>query len=297
MAAVNTELLAQLAATPLKESIPAEALQDALSRPPFVALPGSFNVRDVGAYSAGYVKPRVIFRSGMLDNIPEASWPILRSELGLSKIYDFRRADEVRVPLCNTDGIDVISCPYNDGSKDAPDFVSAVFAISNSATVDKAYADLYDVILRGHVSGYKQVFEKLKTAKEDDAVLFHCTAGKDRTGIMTALIFDLVGAPNDVIANEYALTRIGLEPHREKFLPHIIKSYGKDKSAANPDGTLSEEDIAKLTHLLGSYKEVMAAFLERLKEEYGGAEGYVKNHLGLSDDDINEIRTNLRPTA
>lgn len=122
-------------------------------------------------------------------------------------------------------------------------------------------------------------------------------AGKDRTGIMAALIFDLVGAPNDVIVNEYALTRIGLEPHREKFLPHIIKSYGKDKSAANPDGIPSEEVIAKLTHLLGSYKETMVAFLERLKEEYGGAEGYVKNHLGLSDDDINEIRTNLKPSA
>lgn len=109
---------------------------------------------------------------------------------------------------------------------------------------------------------------------------------------MAALILDLMGAPAEHIADEYALTRIGMEPLREKLLPSVIDSYGK-RTGGGKEG----EDLTPLTHLLGSYKKVMLAFLKNLEEEYGGAVGYMKNNLGLSDADIEEIRKNLRPSA
>jgi hypothetical protein len=96
--------------------------------------------------------------------------------------------------------------------------------------------------------------------------------------------------------NEYALTRIGIEPSREYLFPNIVRSVASN---------IKEADIADVTadlppgifSILGSYASVMEDFMARLKSEYGGAEGYVKNHLGLTDQDIKEIRENLQPRA
>lgn len=159
----------------LDKPIPKDLLQDALAKPPFILLPGSFNVRDVGTFAPGYVKPRTVFRSGMLDFIPQSNQPLLRSELGLSKIYDFRRSDEIKAPLVQVEGIEVLHCPYMNGEEAPPETDPANFALKDGETVGQGFRDMYDCILDGYTGGYREVFEALKTAKANDAVLFHCT--------------------------------------------------------------------------------------------------------------------------
>ncbi|KAK2608600.1 hypothetical protein QQS21_002826 [Conoideocrella luteorostrata] len=295
---VDTQLLSSLATTPAEHTIDPEILGPILSNPPFISLPGSMNVRDIGAYSPGYVKPGIIFRSGTLDYLPESSRPLLRSQLGLRKIFDFRRRDEVKKPLCEVDGIQILSFPFKDGQVEDVPLDLADFVSQHGELSSKGFREMYDLILEGYTTGYREVFEALKTVHDGNAVLFHCAGGKDRTGVMSALILDLMGAPASVIAEEYALTRIGVEPLRETMLPVVVLELSGVVQADHEDAAAAVQrglQVPGVRGVLSSDAGVMVDFVERLKENHGGAEGYLTNKLGFVEADIMQIRDNLRP--
>ena len=64
--------------------------------------------------------------------------------------------------------------------------------------------------------------------KPQEPCLVHCTAGKDRTGILVALILQLVGVEDHVIAEEYALTEVGLAAWKDIILKHLMKDMGEE---------------------------------------------------------------------
>jgi len=108
-----------------------------------------------------------------------------------------------------------------------------------------------------------------------------CTAGKDRTGIVAAILLKLAGVDNHLIAKDYSLTRVGREPDREKVLRRLMK---EPMFAANAEAAM---------RLLTSRYETMIAFFDLLEEKYGGVETYVKTYTGLTDEDLKTIRSNL----
>jgi len=111
--------------------------------------------------------------------------------------------------------------------------------------------------------------------------LIHCTAGKDRTGTIVAVIQMLLGVDDEEIVKDYTLTTIGLAP----ALPALVERFkAHDVYRDNWEGTVN---------MSSSKPEWIVAFLSRFREKYGTAEGYVKDQVGLSDEDIEKIRTNL----
>jgi len=77
----------------------------------------------------------------------------------------------------------------------------------------------YRALLRDSAEGIELALGHLRTATDaGEGALLHCTAGKDRTGVVTALLFAAVGTPSDVIADEYALTDARIEPLRPRLL-------------------------------------------------------------------------------
>ena len=175
-------LLSDLASISPREPLPADALQRALASPPFVALPGALNLRDVGAVAPAFVRPGKVFRSGTLDFLPAAGRAALRSELGVSTVFDLRRSDEVKPPSAVApppDGEDaditVVSCPYMDGSRMPNAIVFADFAPQADGSLGPGFRNMYDDILRGYTTGYRKVFERIRDGADEEAVLFHCT--------------------------------------------------------------------------------------------------------------------------
>jgi protein tyrosine/serine phosphatase len=108
------------------------------------------------------------------------------------------------------------------------------------------------------------------------------TAGKDRTGILAALILGLTGAPPEAIAMDYALTRIGVEPAHEQLLAVLQSQTG------------FSFDQPGFVEMCSIQSKTMLSFLEMLDERWDGVEGYVKGGLGLEDVDIELIKENLR---
>jgi len=112
-------------------------------------------------------------------------------------------------------------------------------------------------------------------------MIIHCTAGKDRTGLICALILSLCGVQDETVAFEYSLTESGLVKWKQKAGIELM---------ANPvlgftrDGALN---------MLSARATNMLATLEMIRQKYGGPEGYVIEKCGLSKEEISLIRSNL----
>jgi hypothetical protein len=210
--ALDKTLLSLVAQTPIDEAISSEQLNVALSNHPFVALPGSLNIRDIGLFAPEYIKPNVIFRSGTLDFIPETSRSVLHSQQGISKIYDFRREDEVKQLRYQIDGIDMISCPYKDGTESPMPTIVSDFAPVEGQDFCLGYRLMYDDILDGYTTGYRKVFEALRDAKQGNAILFHCTGKLFRKCLGSDQPFKFFYLTKDLAANFTSLKRAKIAP-------------------------------------------------------------------------------------
>ncbi len=74
----------------------------------------------------------------------------------------------------------------------------------------------------------------------------HCTAGKDRTGVICALVLSLCGVPDAVVAHEYALTDLGLAPRREEFIAQLLKTEPIRGNRAAAERMISARQVAPL---------------------------------------------------
>jgi protein-tyrosine phosphatase len=129
---------------------------------------------------------------------------------------------------------------------------------------------------------FKQVFQRI-AAQRDGTVLFHCTAGKDRTGMIAALLLDLAGVPHEEIVHNYAISA------------HYLEGQPKD-SAMNAqlmEMIRQHPEIGrKMAGMAGTAPENMEMFLAALTKQYGGAKGYLKT-IGLSDAEIRSLQVRL----
>lgn len=191
------------------------------------------------------------------------------------------------------------------------------------------YLKMYGEVLHTHKDAYKAVFEELRDGQ--GGVLFHCTgslavqfstlmspsfanyhlqdswitnksfngtAGKDRTGILAALILALTGALREAIAEDYALTRIGVEPFRMHLMGALLKQMGKSPT----DDVLEEPGMEVLCGAQGSSVLWMLDWMDETwtlevgdvpLSSYPGVEGYLMKVLGFNKVDIGTIRTKL----
>jgi protein tyrosine/serine phosphatase len=116
------------------------------------------------------------------------------------------------------------------------------------------------------------------------------TAGKDRTGVLAALILLLINRPRDEIINDYILTRVGLESARENLMEAFAMNMESDEVDISQ---LSPEALGML-ELCGVRATAMAEFLKHFEATYeNGIEGYLTNGMGFSQTDVEAMRKNL----
>jgi len=109
------------------------------------------------------------------------------------------------------------------------------------------------------------------------AALFHCSAGKDRTGLLAALLLESVGVDRATVLEDFALTDARIEPLRQRLLEQAEK-----------DGVPRSE----FQRLLGAKPELMEPALEHLDAEHGGAVAYLAR-AGVSDDTFAALEAKL----
>ena len=146
----------------------------------------------------------------------------------------------------------------------------------------------HDVMLRvyrGFVeeSGAREAFAGVMShvADAERAVLFHCTAGKDRTGWAAALLLHLAGVDDATILEDYLLTNTFSSATRAKYLGMVREHLGEDKV-----DVYERVMVADAAYLQAGYDAVSAA--------YGDRRGYVRDGLGLDDATVGRLQSRLR---
>jgi protein-tyrosine phosphatase len=134
-------------------------------------------------------------------------------------------------------------------------------------------AGFYPGMIDSHRTQFREVFAEL-LENADGAVLYHCTAGKDRTGVQTALILTALGVPRDVILADFELSNTYYRP----------KLTEADR--ANPLAQLPPDVIAVF---MGVDRAYLQAFFKAAEERYGSAEAYLAE-LGVGPAERQALR-------
>lgn len=232
-----------------------------------VALENAYNVREIGGYATregGQTRPGWIYRGDSLHRLSVDDQARLR-ERGVRTIIDLRRHDEI------TSAPNVFA--------DAPDmtyrhislFVTRPSAGVQAGTFPLALTEVYRYILETSQAPMHLVMSEILSS--EGTVLFHCTAGKDRTGIIAALLLDLAGVDREDIIRDYALT--------ETYIAPLMNELRESRPAAMP--------LELYVKLLDAKPEFMRETLAHLDATYGGSAGYLRT-LGWRDEDVARLR-------
>jgi protein tyrosine/serine phosphatase len=278
----------------MDQAIPSPELARALASHPFVPLEGSFNTRTLS--TPGYVQAGLIYRSGSLAGLTQKGQEQLVRGLNVRTIFDLRSGGEKKAfPLPSLEqehGVRIASVT-SDSPPAAMDLTDFVPRPNNPALWNggaHGFSKSYLEILAIYQTAFREVFSHL-IENPGSPILFNCTAGKDRTGTLAALIQAVAGVPDNEIANDYALSRIGMEPQKE-FLSGLVKLWLPDWN----DETPGARDFSNVR------TEYMLQFLEDARSKYGGgsvtgeswARQYAGNELGFSREQIEILVNNLK---
>jgi protein-tyrosine phosphatase len=173
----------------------------------WIILDGANNTRDLGGYITrdGRVRWRTVYRSGRLSGLTDAGSKTY-CDLGIRRVIDFRYRMACS-PLFNGDAFSVFRC-------------SSVTLLPVHAVSSKS-AHPYVENARQNSESYRHAFE-LIASSDNLPVLFHCLAGKDRTGIMAALLLTLLGVNRETVLEDFMLSNHVERPVNRAYMSELF---------------------------------------------------------------------------
>jgi protein-tyrosine phosphatase len=234
---------------------------------PLGAVPGAFNLRDLGGIetSSGPVRPRLLLRSEALAHLAPEGRDALR-RLGLRTAIDLREPIERELDRVELDA-EVRAVPVLGGDVDT------------SAAADQR--TLYREILERCGERIAAAARLLSEPDTTPALVF-CSAGKDRTGLVCALVLSALGASDDDVAADYTLSEHA-----------VTGAFRAELEARARRAGLSEQALAVQ---LGAPRELMLEVLADLRTAHGGAAAYLARH-GAGPDVVEALRRALVDAA
>jgi len=256
-----------------------EATESVMTR--VVALDGGINFRDLGGYETIHgqrVKWRKIMRCGHLAALSDADIDTL-DVIGINKIHDFRRKEEqAQSPSCaiRAEFIDDYQISVGDISRFWEFlFDGALTAEASHQLVVNSYRSCIDSVIPAFSRFMRGIVDNVEGAS-----VFHCSAGKDRTGMAAALILSALEVPRETIIADYMLT---------------IQHYDSSKLIAIVEGHLRSAKVESwdrdwLIPYCSVHEDNIVAFLDAIDARYGSVGNYLTTALGMSDTDIEKMK-------
>jgi protein-tyrosine phosphatase len=239
-----------------------------------IALEGAVNFRDLGGYATEdglRTRWRVLFRADGLSELTETDLEVMR-ELGIRTVVDLRSGQEVEQSRFNVEAHPVTfhHYPFIKALPNAEDFARAPGFLGTQ------YTEMLD-------EATPQIIGALSALAAPDArpAVFHCTAGKDRTGLLSALVLSLLGVPEETVVADYALSGAAMSRLRTK----LIEKY--------PDG---ESVIADSDVLFSADPANMVTLFAHLRNRYGTVAEYAAR-VGVPGDVVQRLRQSLLEPA
>ncbi len=233
-------------------------------------LRGALNFRDLGGY-AGHdgrlVRWRRLFRSDHLASLTPDDVVAL-SAIGLARVCDFRGEAERAPLICAMSGLAVHSLPIEPTVvQGISDLLAAGQRLTEPDTV-RLMQQTYRAFVRDNAERFAGLFRLL--LESDTPLVFHCTAGKDRTGFAAALILLALGVPRHVVMQDYLLTN------------QFFRMPGGNS------GQLPKEVLDVLWRV---QEDFLDAALQAVESDYGSVLDYLDKALGVRPKDQQRLAT------
>lgn len=261
-----------------------------------IKLNGVHNTRDLGGYQTldgRRIKNRHLIRSGELMNTTKEDRETLFETCGVAKVIDFRTDLErsrkpdplwpgvewVVNPILSAEvmGISTGQAKEGDGPMDM--FIGHAASLKGNAIsyISPLYGNL--ALNEFAVSQYRRFFELLiEHDNEKGPVLWHCSAGKDRVGIGTALLLLALGADRELVIGDYLKSN--------EYMKDEIEAVGRLAYEKTGDRAVAETVMI----LDGVAREYIETAFENMEESYGSVENYLEKAMGLTAERRNLLK-------
>jgi protein-tyrosine phosphatase len=251
-------------------------------------LKGGRNFRDLGGYRAAggrQVRWGKLYRSGVMAGLTLEDMTYLRS-LGLTVICDLRspqeRASEPN-PFIKAGGVEVVAVDYK-----MPGGLGALARAKTREEAVTAFANAYIEFLDVLAPQYTDMFARMVHGQVPLAM--NCTAGKDRTGVGSALVLSVLGVSRDTVVADYALSQVYTPA--SVYMRQAADPAKAPATGLPPDQTkaLSAMPNAAMQVMMGSDPDVMRQALAQVDAKFGGPVKLAKDRFGLTDAAIAHLR-------
>ncbi|MFY0254098.1 tyrosine-protein phosphatase [Chitinophaga sp. 30R24] len=229
-----------------------------------VRMQGTVNFRDVGGYKTTDGRSVVwgkVFRSADVSRLTEQDLSVLEQK-HIHTVIDFRGVKEAAVaPDHLLPHTDYQLCPA--GSDSLPGMAQMVDMIKSGGNwLDQFYGNTTYLSAR-----YKPLFQKLLVLPANESLMYHCTGGRDRTGMATALFLYVLGVPQSVIEADFTASNVYLLPMNNQMYSGLQKGTGLD-----------EATIRKAMELK---PELLHSLFNAIKNRYGTVDNFFEKELGI----------------
>lgn len=237
-------------------------------------LVGAPNFRDLGGYAGAdgrRVRHGRVFRSGHLARLRPEDLALLGEHLGPRvRVLDLRGSHERLALPCLIPGASVHSLPFEPAVANRLE-ARAAQGLPLTAEVARQYMqDAYRVFVRDYRPALAAVFRHALEA-DGEPLVIHCAAGKDRTGLVSALLLLALGVSRDDVMDDFLHTaeRFHWQPREGRFPLEVMRA-------------IAATDASYLEAALGA-----------IDEDFGGIAGFLRDALGLDDAQVVRLRGSL----
>ncbi len=241
-----------------------------------ITLQGASNFRDLGGYPAAggkHVKWGHLYRSADISKLTDVDLRALQSR-HVALVCDLRGPQEVaQAPDRLPAGARSLALPAGSEKIDPRLLMGGGPRIDRDSLMRAVYTNTSFFKAK-----YKPLFDELLVLPGTEALLFHCSAGKDRTGIGAALVLAALGVDRATILKDYAATDTYWQAGREQSLQRLAQA---GMSAAAVDA---------VRPLLAANPAYLAATFAALDQQYGSVENYLASELGLTPKKVKALR-------
>jgi len=244
-----------------------------------LAWAGCLNVRDLGGHrtaSGGETRFGSIVRADDVHQLNDIGWKEL-AHYGVRTVVDLRGEHERSEDPLREVPVEVVHVPFMEASEADWEEIAEEIEAAAAAAPDVATStrDVYLIFLERFGRNLAAALRAVANAPEGGIVI-HCVGGKDRTGLLVALLLHLAGVPDEEIADDYALSEERLRERHEAWYA----------------AAASQEELERLRRIAQTPRASMLGVFEKVRRRYGSVEGYLRS-IGLTDDELDRLRARL----
>ena len=275
----------------------AASAQTGSSAPP--AITGALNFRDLGGLQTAdgrVLRPGVIYRSGELSHLTGPDFQTL-APLHIRYVFDLRTDAERASAPTQWTGDQPTLMPIAVGlpAKQDPSY-STRLLFANGTDAAHVKEGMRALTVQIALDGAPEIGTILRDlATGDEPAIIHCTAGKDRTGVVTAILLRVLGVPQAAIDADYLRSNDAIPAQMARLQAAAATANSTSpKPAANPLASLPPDSIKVLMGVDPSY---LAAAFAAIENRYGSFDNYVTQGLKLTPSDVQSLRDRLLEPA